>query len=214
MNQLERFSAIFLVAGVLFFVVAFGVLGVWPAIMSTKIDKPVAAYPQEIPENFTQYYETYDDYKKALLHGRDLYIQEACWHCHSQYVRPVSKESTRYGLVSVPFEYENELHLPQLFGTRRVGPDLIRVAGKHSNDWHFAHLYDPRSVVPESVMPSFPWFFDETQDPPVPNEDGVALVAYLQSLGYWAKDVYRLEDRRYNPQFPPDPFATSERAME
>ena len=76
------------------------------------------------------------------------------------------------------------MNLPHLFGTRRVGPDLIREAGKHSNDWHMAHLFDPRSVAPYSVMPSYPWFFDAERRP---TERALALVAYLQWLGSWAE---------------------------
>jgi cbb3-type cytochrome oxidase cytochrome c subunit len=77
------------------------------------------------------------------------------------------------------------MNLPHLFGTRRVGPDLIRQAGVHSNDWHAAHLYAPRSIAPYSVMPSYPWFFDDDKRP---NERGLALITYLQWLGSWAED--------------------------
>jgi cbb3-type cytochrome oxidase cytochrome c subunit len=76
------------------------------------------------------------------------------------------------------------MNLPHLFGTRRVGPDLIREAGIRSNDWHMAHLYDPRSVAPYSVMPSYPWFFDGERRP---TERALALVAYLQWLGSWVE---------------------------
>ena len=76
------------------------------------------------------------------------------------------------------------MNLPHLFGTRRVGPDLIRESGVHSNDWHVAHFYDPRNVAPYSVMPSYPWFFDEDKRP---NERGLALIAYVQWLGSWVQ---------------------------
>jgi cbb3-type cytochrome c oxidase subunit II len=101
-------------------------------------------------------------------------------------VRPVSNEDLRFGPVSTAAEYQNMMNLPHLFGTRRVGPDLIRENGKHSNDWHVAHLYDPRSVAPYSVMPSYPWFFDAARRP---NERALALVAYLQWLGSWVPQV-------------------------
>jgi len=81
------------------------------------------------------------------------------------------------------------MNLPHLFGTRRVGPDLIRSAGRHSNDWHMAHLYDPRSVAPYAVMPSYPWFFDAERRP---TERALALVAYLQWLGSWIPEDQRL----------------------
>lgn len=136
------------------------------------------------PEAFKKYYgePSVESYRTALRLGRDTYIGEACWHCHSQYIRPVSNEDQRYGKVSYAGEYQNELFLPHLFGTRRVGPDLIREAGKHGNDWHAAHLFDPTIVVPTSVMPRYPWFFDGEQ----PNAKGIAMIAYVQWLGSWA----------------------------
>lgn len=136
------------------------------------------------PDEFKKYYgePTVENYRKALKLGRDTYIAEACWHCHSQFVRPVSNEDQRFGKVSYAEEYQNEMFLPHLFGTRRVGPDLIRESGKHGNDWHVAHLYDPTVVVPTSVMPRYSWFFDGEK----PNERGIAMVAYVQWLGSWA----------------------------
>jgi cytochrome c oxidase cbb3-type subunit 2 len=87
------------------------------------------------PDQFKKYYGTPDvkAFRKALVLGRDTYIAEACWHCHSQYVRPVSNEDLRFGKVSWAAEYRNAMFLPHLFGTRRVGPDLIRESGKHGN---------------------------------------------------------------------------------
>jgi cbb3-type cytochrome c oxidase subunit II len=187
MKNLEKFSTLFLVAGLFSFLLAFGLLGLWPAIMTERMEgRPL---PSEIPADFSSYYKTVDEYQAALLLGRDIYIKEACWHCHSQFVRPVGNESVRYGLVSVPGEYQNALSLPQLFGTRRVGPDLSREAGKRTNDWHFAHLYNPKLVEPESVMPTYTWYFDESTNPPTPKKGAVALVAYLQSLGAWTLGV-------------------------
>ncbi|MGB0452287.1 MAG: cbb3-type cytochrome c oxidase subunit II [Bacteriovoracaceae bacterium] len=188
MKNLEKFSTVFLVAGFGSFLVAFLVLGIWPAMMTNNIPED-GGLPGEIPDDFKVYYTTLEDYQKALLRGRDLYVAEACWHCHSQYVRPVGAESVRYGLISTPGEYENELNRPQLFGTRRVGPDLTREAGKRTNDWHFAHLYDPKNTVVESVMPRYSWYFEKGTNPPKPTKDGVALVAYIQSLGKWATSV-------------------------
>ena len=136
------------------------------------------------PAEFQKYYGEADaaSFRDALRLGRDTYIAEACWHCHSQFIRPVSGEDRRFGKVSYAGEYMNEMFLPHLFGTRRVGPDLIRESGRHSNDWHVAHLYDPTIVVPTSVMPRYTWFFDGE----APNKKGIALVAYVQWLGSWA----------------------------
>ncbi len=190
MNRLEKFSTIFLIAGFISFIFAFVFLGVWPAIMTGGIPED-GGFPKEIPRNFQVYYKTLPEYHKALIMGRDIYVKEACWHCHSQYVRPVGGESVYYGAISTPIEYENELNRPQLFGTRRVGPDLTREADKRTNDWHFAHLYNPKLVVVDSIMPGYPWYYDESQNPPAPTEEAIALVAYLQSLGKWVSDTNR-----------------------
>ena len=143
------------------------------------------------------------------LEGRDIYIREGCFLCHSQMIRPFRSETERYGHYSVAGEsvYEH----PFLWGSKRTGPDLARVGKRYSDEWHKAHLFNPRDVVPESNMPPFPWLFvnkiDESITPkkmealrkvgvPYTDEDiagasaavkGVneidALVAYLQQLG-------------------------------
>lgn len=143
------------------------------------------------------------------LEGRDIYRREGCVGCHSQMIRPFRAETERYGHYSVAGEsvYEHNF----LWGSKRTGPDLARVGGRYSDDWHRAHLYNPRDVVPESIMPAYPWLFDnqlDGQDTPdkmrallrlgVPYSDEqiasatddvkgqteiTALVAYLQQLG-------------------------------
>jgi len=184
MKSMEKFNVIFLGAGVGLLFMAFLTLGVVPAVMTNSV-KPAEVFPAVVPDNFKEYYNSTEEYRAALYQGRDIYVKEACWHCHSQYVRPVGNEALRYGQVSTVDEYQNDLNMPQLFGTRRVGPDLIRLAGKHENDWHFVHLYNPRDVVPLSIMPGYPWYFNEDKSP---KEEAVALVAYLQWLGSWIKD--------------------------
>ena len=92
------------------------------------------------------------------LEGRDIYIREGCNTCHSQMIRPLRAETERYGHYSVAGEFVYE-H-PFLWGSKRTGPDLARVGQRYSDDWHRAHLYNPRDVVPESNMPAFPWLFD------------------------------------------------------
>jgi len=143
------------------------------------------------------------------LEGRDIYVREGCSVCHTQMVRPLRAEVERYGHYSVAGEsvYDH----PFLWGSKRTGPDLARVGKRYSDNWHKAHLYNPRNVVPKSNMPAFPWLFDNTLDGaytqqkmqalqrlgvPYSDEDianaktaveGVtevdALVAYLQQLG-------------------------------
>jgi cytochrome c oxidase cbb3-type subunit 2 len=94
------------------------------------------------------------------LEGRDVYIREGCHVCHTQMVRPLRTETLRYGHYSVAGEFVYD-H-PFLWGSKRTGPDLARVGQRYSDDWHRAHLLDPRSVVPESNMPAFPWLFEQT----------------------------------------------------
>jgi len=99
------------------------------------------------------------DYTALEARGRAVYIREGCWYCHSQYVRPVAGEELRWGPLSEAGEYAWDQ--PHLFSTRRIGPDLTRVGLKFSDDWHYAHHWDPRMVVPESMMPRFRWLFDD-----------------------------------------------------
>jgi len=101
-------------------------------------------------------------YTALQMEGRDLYIREGCSNCHSQMIRPFRAETERYGHYSVAGEHVWE-H-PFLWGSKRTGPDLARVGGRYSDDWHIAHLTDPRSVVPESNMPAYNWLNTNTLD--------------------------------------------------
>lgn len=153
-------------------------------------------------------------YEPLRLVGRDVYIREGCYNCHSQMIRPFRAETERYGHYSVAGEYVYD-H-PFQWGSKRTGPDLARVGGRYSDEWHRIHLNNPRDVVPESNMPAFPWL-----ERPVTSSDieakmkalrvvGVpysdeeiagakkqlegktemeAVIAYLQGLGLALKDV-------------------------
>jgi cytochrome c oxidase cbb3-type subunit 2 len=122
------------------------------------------------------------DYSPLERLGREVYVREGCWYCHSQYVRPVTGEDLRWGPVSEAGEYAYDL--PHLFSTRRIGPDLTRVGLKYGDDWHYAHHWDPRLVVPESIMPSFRWLF--TRVPASVKKDGDALTLVPSpELGRW-----------------------------
>ena len=99
-------------------------------------------------------------YTALQLSGRDIYIREGCVGCHSQMIRPFRAETERYGHYSVAGEFVYDR--PFLWGSKRTGPDLHRVGERYSDDWHRAHLINPRDVVPESIMPSYPWL-DENQ---------------------------------------------------
>jgi len=154
-------------------------------------------------------------YGALALEGRDIYIREGCYNCHSQMIRPFRAETERYGHYSVAGEFVYD-H-PFQWGSKRTGPDLARVGGRYSDDWHRLHLMQPRDVVPESNMPSYSWLatdkVDETVTPakmralrrvgvPYTDEDIAgaaeavkgktemeALVAYLQGLGTAIKTV-------------------------
>jgi cytochrome c oxidase cbb3-type subunit 2 len=148
-------------------------------------------------------------YTALQMEGRDVFIREGCTNCHSQMIRPFRHEVERYGHYSVAGESVWE-H-PFLWGSKRTGPDLARVGGRYSDDWHYAHLMDPRSVVPQSNMPAYPWLNTAVLDGkltakkletfrsfgvPYTDDDIAgaeaavkgktemqALIAYLQSLG-------------------------------
>lgn len=111
------------------------------------------------------------------LEGRDIYIREGCVGCHSQMIRPFRAETERYGHYSVAGEsvYEHNF----LWGSKRTGPDLARVGGRYSDDWHRAHMYNPRDVVPESIMPAYPWLFEKTLD----GRDTPRKMKVLRSMG-------------------------------
>lgn len=119
------------------------------------------------------------------LEGRDVYIREGCHVCHTQMVRPLRAEVERYGHYSVAGEFIYD-H-PFLWGSKRTGPDLARVGGRYSDEWHKVHLYDPRSVVPSSNMPAFPWLYDNLLD----GRHTAAKMRALQSVGvpYTDEDI-------------------------
>lgn len=101
-------------------------------------------------------------YTPLELRGRDIYIREGCYLCHSQMIRPFRDEALRYGHYSLAAE--SKYDHPFQWGSKRTGPDLARVGGKYSNDWHTQHLVAPRSLVPQSVMPNYPWLAQNELD--------------------------------------------------
>jgi len=115
-------------------------------------------FPLFFLKETTEPVEGVERYDALALEGRDIYIREGCYGCHSQMIRPFRAETERYGHYSVAGEsvYDH----PFQWGSKRTGPDLARVGGRYSDDWQYAHLYNPRDVVPESNMPSYPWLFD------------------------------------------------------
>ena len=118
-----------------------------------------------------------EPYKPLELAGRDIYVREGCYGCHSQMVRTLRFETERYGHYSLAGE--SVYDRPFQWGSKRTGPDLARVGGRYSDDWHRVHLTDPRAVVPESNMPGFPWFAETELD----GRQVAARMKALQRIG-------------------------------
>jgi cytochrome c oxidase cbb3-type subunit 2 len=116
-------------------------------------------------------------YNALRLAGRDIYIREGCYNCHSQMIRPFRAEVERYGHYSVAGEFVYDR--PFQWGSKRTGPDLARVGGRYSDDWHRVHLRNPRDVVPESNMPNYPWLAKT----PVDGDSLPARMRALRTLG-------------------------------
>jgi cytochrome c oxidase cbb3-type subunit 2 len=121
--------------------------------------------------------EGVEPYPALELAGRDVYVSEGCYNCHSQQIRPFRSETERYGHYSVAGEFVYDR--PFQWGSKRTGPDLARVGGRYSDAWHELHLMDPRAVVPESNMPAYPWLAERFVDP----ETVQARMRSLQALG-------------------------------
>lgn len=129
-------------------------------------------------------------YSPLALAGRDVYVREGCYVCHSQMVRPFRAETERYGPYSRPGEFVYDR--PFQWGSKRTGPDLHRVGGRYSDEWHRVHLMNPRDVVPESIMPGFPWLAEAALDA----AELQAKMRALQRLG----DPYTQADIDQAPQ--------------
>ncbi|MEI7679190.1 MAG: cytochrome-c oxidase, cbb3-type subunit II [Betaproteobacteria bacterium] len=175
----------------------------------------VEIVPLYFQRSTTQPIEGLKPYTALQLAGRDVYIREGCGNCHSQMVRPFRAETERYGHYSVAGEFVYD-H-PFLWGSKRTGPDLHRVGGRYSDEWHRIHLNNPRDVVPESNMPAYPFLTNAQLEPeqlplkmtalrkvgvPYTDEDIAgaaeavkgkteqqAVIAYLQGLGLLLKNV-------------------------
>ena len=148
----------FLLAGVFFISLALFVQGLLPALQpQANYEKVTRVVRNDLGELKWMEADA-TDYSELEALGRAVYIREGCWYCHSQYIRPVTGETRRWGPVTQSGEYAFDL--PHLFSTRRIGPDLSRVGLKYSDEWHLAHYWDPRMVVPDSIMPSFAGLFD------------------------------------------------------
>ncbi len=128
--------------------------------------------------NLTRPVDGLEPYGALELAGRDIYIREGCYTCHSQMIRPFRAETERYGHYSVAGEFVYDR--PFQWGSKRTGPDLHRVGGRYSDEWHRVHLINPRDVVPVSIMPGYPWLAENAAD-----ADGIQIrMKALRLLGH------------------------------
>jgi cytochrome c oxidase cbb3-type subunit 2 len=142
-------------------------------LMSVAIGGLVEIVPLFFQKSTTEPVTGVMPYTALQLAGRDIYVREGCYNCHSQMIRPFRAETLRYGHYSVAGEsvYDH----PFQWGSKRTGPDLARVGGKYSDEWHRLHLNNPRDLVPESNMPEYPWLNKNLVD-------AVAMPAHLKAL--------------------------------
>jgi cytochrome c oxidase cbb3-type subunit 2 len=146
-------------------------------VLAISIGGLVEIVPLMLSSDATEPDEGIAPYSALRLAGRDVYISEGCYNCHSQMIRPFRSETERYG----PFTTAGETvyDRPFQFGSKRTGPDLARVGGRYSDDWHRLHLMDPRALVPQSNMPAYPWLAERQVDP----ELITAKMKALKTLG-------------------------------
>jgi cytochrome c oxidase cbb3-type subunit 2 len=184
-------------------------------VLTVSVGGLVEIVPLYFQKSTTEAVAGVKPYPPLELTGRDVYLREGCYNCHSQMIRPFRAETERYGHYSVAGEFVYD-H-PFQWGSKRTGPDLARVGGKYSDDWHRTHLNNPRDVVPESNMPGYPWLartpasagdikakmvalrrvgvpYTDDQIAKAPDElkdrtEQDALVAYLQNMGLAMKNA-------------------------
>jgi cytochrome c oxidase cbb3-type subunit 2 len=166
-ETLEKNSALLIVLIVLVVAVG-GLVEIVPLYFQRSTTEPVAGLKP---------------YPPLQLTGRDIYVREGCYNCHSQMIRPFRAETERYGHYSVAGEFVYDR--PFQWGSKRTGPDLARVGGKYSDEWHRIHLNNPRDVVPESNMPAYPWLVKT----PASADDIEAKLKVLRALGHPYTDV-------------------------
>ena len=146
-------------------------------MLTISVGGLVEIVPLYFQKSTTEPVEGLKPYSALELTGRDIYVREGCYNCHSQMIRPFRAETERYGHYSVAGEFIYDR--PFQWGSKRTGPDLARVGGRYSDDWHRVHMINPRDVVPESIMPGYPWLADTPAD----SSDIVKKLSVLRMLG-------------------------------
>lgn len=138
----------------------------------------VQVLPSIFQDSLQEASENVRPYSAVELAGRDIYIRDGCHVCHTQQIRPLVAEVERYGPYSRAGEFVYDR--PFLWGSKRTGPDLHRIGGRYSDIWHEVHLIDPRAVVPDSIMPAYPWLAER----PLQSHDIAARMQALRTLGH------------------------------
>ena len=169
-----------LVAGVFFFFLALVTQGFLPFFEPSARTTKVTAVVRTDLGQLKWIMTNATAYTPLEQRGRDVYLREGCWYCHSQFVRPVTGETRRWGPVTESGEFAYDI--PHLFGTRRIGPDLMRVGLKFSNEWHFAHFWNPRMLSPDSIMAPYRGLFERPAQ-------AVAIVDGVRRQSYVGKDA-------------------------
>lgn len=147
-------------------------------LLTISVGGLVEIVPLFYQQSTTRAVDGLEPYDALQLTGRDIYVREGCYNCHSQMIRPFRAETERYGPYSVAGEFVYDR--PFQWGSKRTGPDLHRVGGRYSDEWHRVHLINPRDVVPESNMPAYPWLAENTLEP----ERVVPKLNALRLLGH------------------------------
>ncbi len=142
-------------------------------ILTISVGSLVTITPLFFQHSTTEPVKGLEPYPALQLAGRDVYVREGCYTCHSQMIRPFRAETERYGHYSLAGEFVYDR--PFQWGSKRTGPDLHRVGGRYSDEWHRVHLVNPRDVVPESIMPGYPWLEDA-------GLDGAAVAQNMRTL--------------------------------
>jgi len=147
-------------------------------LLTISVGGLVEIVPLFYQRSTTEPVEGLEPYGALELTGRDVYIREGCYNCHSQMIRPFRAETERYGAYSVAGEFVYDR--PFQWGSKRTGPDLHRVGGRYSDEWHRVHMNNPRDVIPESNMPAYPWLARAVLDP----DEVVPKMRALSRLGH------------------------------
>lgn len=160
-------------------------------VIAISFGSLVEITPLIFQKDTTEPVEGLKPYTALQLEGRDIYVREGCYNCHSQMIRPLRAETERYGHYSVAGE--SVWDHPFQWGSKRTGPDLARVGGRYSDKWHEVHLIDPRAVVPQSNMPGFPWLAENKLDGKLTG-DKMTILRNMHKGGYKGNDLYTDEE--------------------